>query len=85
MAVNPPQALNNWPLRMDGEHFIFKREGIYFEVQIESLGKMSGNGYCIMTTNRLVLINLDKISYFKSFDIPLMFVYNEKMNRPMFG
>jgi len=32
MAVNPPLALNNWPLRMEGEHFIFKREGLSFEV-----------------------------------------------------
>ena len=50
MAVNPPLALNNWPLRMDGEHFIFKREDIAFEIEIDTLGKMSGNGYCIMTT-----------------------------------
>ena len=46
---------------------------------------MSGNGYAIMTTNRLVLCNTDHISYFKAFDIPLLFVYDEKLSKPMFG
>ena len=85
MAINPPQSINNWPLKMDGEHFIFKREGIAFEILIDALGNMNGNGYCIMTTNRLVLVNTDPISCFKCFDIPLVKVYGEKITRPMIG
>ena len=77
MAVNPPLALNNWPLRMDGEHFIFKRDNITFEIEIDTLGRMQGNGYVIMSTQRLVFVNTDPISYFKAFDVPLLYVFSE--------
>ena len=40
-----------------------------------------------MTTNRIVLINsknMDK-SDFKAFDLPMVYLYNEKFNQPIFG
>jgi len=70
---------------MEGEHFIFKRENVSFSVCIDTLGQMNGNGYCILTTTRLVFINTDHITYFKGFDIPLIYVFAEKLTKPMFG
>lgn len=46
---------------------------------------MNGNGYVIMTTTRLVFVNTDRVSYFKGFDIPLIYVFAEKITKPMFG
>ena len=44
MALNPPLDVLGQPLRVEGECFILQRKGIEFEVKVEGLGKMKGNG-----------------------------------------
>lgn len=48
---------------------------------------MSGKGSCVLTTNRLVLMNTkgsgqDKL---KAFDIPLALMFDEGFEQPFFG
>jgi hypothetical protein len=44
MALNPPLNEIGEPFRIEGEHFIMQRKGIEFQINVEGLGKMSGNG-----------------------------------------
>lgn len=44
MALNPPINEVGEPYRIEGEHFIMQRKGIEFEIKIEGLGKMKGEG-----------------------------------------
>ena len=44
MALNPPVNEIGEPCRVSGECFILKRKGITFEVKVEGLGKMKGEG-----------------------------------------
>ena len=47
MALNPPLNEIGEPCRVSGEYFILQRRGIEFEVKVEGLGKMKGNGIVI--------------------------------------
>ena len=47
MALNPPLNPSGEPFRIEGEHFIMQRKGIEFEIKVEGLGKMKGNGMVI--------------------------------------
>jgi hypothetical protein len=44
MALNPPLNEYGEPCRVSGEHFILKRKGIQFEIKVDGLGKMKGEG-----------------------------------------
>ena len=63
MAINPPITKNDKnessPMRIDGEHFILERSEIKFEIVIPFMGKLAGSGKCLMTSNRLCLVNSD--------------------------
>ena len=88
MALNPPLNEAGMPLRVsEQECFIMHRNGIEFEVKVEGLGKMSGKGILVLTTNRVVLINTKNMasSDFKAFDLPLAKMFKEKFNQPIFG
>lgn len=87
MALNPPLGSSGQPLRVHGEHYILSRYGIEFEVKIDKIGKLYGKGSCILTTNRLVLMNTkgsnqDKL---KAFDLPLALMYDDGFEQPIFG
>ncbi len=49
MALNPPLNEYGEPCRVSGEHFILKRKGIQFEIKVEGLGKMKGEGLVIIS------------------------------------
>jgi hypothetical protein len=88
MALNPPLTATLEPFRVDSnEVFILQRKGIDFEVKVDTLGKMSGKGILVLTTNRIVLINTKNMakSDFKAFDVPLALLFKEKFNQPIFG
>ena len=45
MALNPPLTQNGEPYRIDhNEFFILHRKGIEFQIKVDGLGKMSGQG-----------------------------------------
>jgi len=56
MALNPPLDDNNDPLRTKAEHFILKRPNVQFEILIDQLGNLKGEGHAVLTTARIVLI-----------------------------
>lgn len=55
------------------------RFGIEFEIKIASMGKLKGKGSCILTTNRIVLLNEKggANDTLKAFDLPLALMFNE--------
>ena len=77
MALNPPIGPNFEPLRVQGEHFCLQRIGVEFELKIEGMGKLKGEGKVVLTTARLVLINPKGKPEFKSFDLPLALTHHE--------
>lgn len=85
MALNPPQTSFGEPCRVEGEFFIMKREGIEFEMKVENGSKYTAKGYVVLTTSRLVCVNKDTKSLFKSFDLPLALISKESFEQPIFG
>ena len=78
MALNPPQGPDGDPYRVANEHFILHRKGTQFEINIEGMGKLKGNGKMILTTLRLVLINNKGDGELRAFDIPHANTFKEK-------
>ena len=76
--LNPPQASDGEPLRVDGEHFVLKRKGIEFHVNVKGIGKLKGKGRVILTTCRLILINDKDDKDLKCIDLPYANTYEEK-------
>lgn len=85
MALNPPLTSEGQPCRVNGEYFIMSRGGVSFDMKVKKGNKYSGKGEVILTTCRLVCVNNDKKSMFKSFDLPLALIYSEKFTQPIFG
>ena len=83
MALNP--ALNehgDYPLRIQGEFFILQRNEITFEVK-SGPKVYKGEGECVLTTYRLVMINkwMDK-KIMSAFDIPLSHLIRTEFKKP---
>ncbi|EAS02026.3 PH-GRAM-WBP2 domain protein, putative (macronuclear) [Tetrahymena thermophila SB210] len=89
MAENPPITDDGIPLRVGDEMFVLERKNVELEVKIENCkpwGKRSATGKLFLTTCRLVFVNeKHKKSDFKSFDIPLFNLFQEKFEQPIFG
>jgi len=86
MSIN--YALNEMglkPLRLKGEYFILKRYDSSFKILLESNKHYEGQGYIFLTSNRLVIIPLNKKIQFRSIDIPLKEIYKEQFKQPLFG
>ena len=87
MSLNQPLAADGYPQKLQNEHFLLERKDIEFEVKIDKFGRLSGKGRLLITTLRLILINdkgkkTDKI---KTFDLPLILIFKEKLKMPLFG
>lgn len=85
MALNPPQTENGDPCRVEGEFFIMKRDNVEFEMKVDKGNKYTAKGYMILTTARIVCVNKDLKSLFKSFDLPLALMRSETFEQPIFG
>ena len=78
MALNPAlDPTTGEPLRVPNECFILRRVDVEFEVLIDQVGKLKGTGFCILTTLRIVLVNIKNTQLFGAFDLPLCFMYKE--------
>jgi len=62
------------------------RRNIKFEVSIQSLGRLTGKGQCLLSSSRLVLINNEGGGgALKAFDVPLGLVFGEALVQPIFN
>ena len=73
------------PLRIEGEYFILKRNDISYRLLTESKSQYNGEGYLILTSNRLVIFPTKQNTHFKAIDIPLAKIYQEEYKQPLFG
>ena len=83
MALNPSlNEYGDYPLRIQGEFFILQRNEITFEVK-SGPNVYQGEGECVLTTYRLVLINkwMDK-SVMQAFEIPLSHLLRTEFKKP---
>ena len=86
MSINC--ALNEMglePLRIKGEYFIIKRYDISYKILLESKKHYEGQGYMVLTSNRLVIIPLNQKAQFRAIEIPLKEIYKEQFKQPLFG
>ena len=54
-------------------------------MKIDGMGKLKGKGECVLTTNRIVLINCKGSGELKAFDLPLALMFGESFEQPIFG
>ena len=73
------------PLRSENEYFILRRNDISFSIDFESKNQYQGEGYLILTSNRLVLFPLKQNPSFRAIEIPLNQIYSEEFKQPLFG
>lgn len=86
MALNPPLDNNGVPIRVEGEYFVLERKDMEIEVKIDGFSKSTGKGKLYVTTARLVFVNKNWAKdKFKSFDMPLLNITDEKFEQPIFG
>jgi hypothetical protein len=85
MALNPPLTQFGDPCRVEGEYFVMKRKNVEVEFKVKNGNKYTGKGDAILTTCRIVFVNKDVKSLFKSFDLPLALTSKEKLEQPIFG
>ena len=73
------------PIRSEDEYFILKRNDISYRITLESKTQYEGEGYMILTSNRLVIFPMKQNTSFRSIEIPLNQIYSEEFKQPLFG
>ncbi|CAM9303666.1 unnamed protein product [Heterosigma akashiwo] len=77
------------PVVVGNERFLMMRTKIHFKVNIQGSGRYRAHGKMLMTTDRLVFVAENPpfqngIS-FQGYDLPLVYMSNERFNQPIFG
>ena len=73
------------PLRIEGEYFNLRRNDISYRISIGDNVQYTGEGYLILTSNRLVIIPTKQNTNFRAIEIPLNQIYQEEFKQPIFG
>ncbi|KAF9607562.1 hypothetical protein IFM89_036924 [Coptis chinensis] len=88
MAVNP-QLLspNGMPVAFVSEMFVLARDGVEF--QIDKIpgthgGHIKAKGTIYLSNIRMVFVASKPVGNFAAFDMPLLYVHDEKFNQPIF-
>ncbi|KAI5081896.1 hypothetical protein GOP47_0001639 [Adiantum capillus-veneris] len=87
MAVNPP-LMGAMPVPFQGEIFLLRRDNVIFEVdKIPSVrgGQVSAKGTVFVSNVRVVYVTYKPVDGFYAFDMPLLYIHEEKFNQPIFG
>lgn len=85
MAVNPQLFPNGWPVPFYGELSVLARDGVEFEVdKIPGSGKVKAKGTIYLSNVRMVFVASKPVGNFYAFDMPLLYVHDEKFNQPIF-
>ena len=73
------------PIRTENEFFILKRNDITYRILLDSKKQYTGEGYIILTSERLIIISTQRNATFKSIEIPLNKIYQETFKQPLIG
>ncbi|KAJ6943905.1 hypothetical protein NC652_009363 [Populus alba x Populus x berolinensis] len=85
MALNPQLYPNGMPVPFENELFVLARDGVEFEVdKIPGCGKVKAKGTIYLSNIRMVFVASQPVGNFYAFDMPLLFIHEEKFNQPIF-
>ncbi|CAM8953601.1 hypothetical protein QQ045_018042 [Rhodiola kirilowii] len=85
MAVNPQLLPHGMPVAFYNEIFVLARDGVEFEVdKIPGCDRVKAKGTIYLSNIRMVFVASKPVGNFYAFDMPLLYVHNEKFNQPIF-
>ncbi|KAK7262733.1 hypothetical protein RJT34_30313 [Clitoria ternatea] len=89
MALNPQLFPNGMPVPFVNEIFVLARDGVEFDVdKIPASGDHGGHlktkGTIYLSNIRMVFVAKSPVGSFIAFDMPLLYIHNEKFNQPIF-
>ncbi|ERN06457.1 hypothetical protein AMTRI_Chr06g169080 [Amborella trichopoda] len=87
MALNSPLLPNGMPVPFENEMFILSRDGVEFEIdKIPTApgGKIKAKGTIYLSNVRMLFVAKKPVGDFRAFDMPLLYVHDEKFNQPIF-
>uniref|UniRef100_A0A7N0VEX3 Arabinogalactan protein n=1 Tax=Kalanchoe fedtschenkoi TaxID=63787 RepID=A0A7N0VEX3_KALFE len=85
MAVNPQLLPNGIPVAFYNELFVLARDGVEFEVdKIPGSDRVRAKGTIYLSNIRMVFVASKPVGNFFAFDMPLLYVHEEKFNQPIF-
>ncbi|KAK1259482.1 hypothetical protein QJS04_geneDACA021484 [Acorus gramineus] len=89
MALNPQLYGNGMPVAFVGEMFVLTRDGVEFEVdKIPGFFLQSWHvkvkGIVYLSNVRIVFVASKAVGNFVAFDMPLLYIRDEKFNQPIF-
>jgi hypothetical protein len=87
MALNPQLYENSTPVPFVDEIFVLRRDAVDFEVDkvAEAPGsKLSGRGTAYLSNYRIVFVLNKPLDSVQAFDLPLVYIHEEKFNQPIF-
>ena len=73
------------PIRTENEFFILRRNDISYRILLDSKKQYTGEGYIILTSERLIIFSTQRNATFKSIEIPLNKIYQETFKQPLIG
>ncbi|PWA56594.1 PH domain-like protein [Artemisia annua] len=87
MALNPQLYGNGMPVAFVNEMFVLIRDGIEFEVNNiygAHGGIVKAKGRIFLSNVRIVFVADKPTQIFTAFDMPLLYVHDEKFHQPVF-
>ncbi|RAL38629.1 unnamed protein product [Cuscuta campestris] len=87
MALNPQLFPNGMPVPFINELFVLARDGVEFEVDKipgPNLGRVKAKGTIYLSNIRMVFVAKKPVGDFFAFDMPLLYVSDEKFHQPIF-
>ncbi|KAK4395717.1 hypothetical protein Sango_1726000 [Sesamum angolense] len=87
MALNPQLFPNGMPVPFVSEMFVLARDGVEFEIdKIPGTqgGTVKARGTIYLSNIRMVFVASKPVENFVAFDLPLLYIHDEKFNQPIF-
>ncbi|XP_021282647.1 UPF0664 stress-induced protein C29B12.11c [Herrania umbratica] len=87
MALNPQLFQNGMPVPFTNEIFVLVRDGVEFEVDKipgSNGGRFKARGTIYLSNIRMVFVAAHPVGNVFAFDMPLLYVHDEKFNQPIF-
>ncbi|KGN59776.1 uncharacterized protein LOC101208147 [Cucumis sativus] len=87
MALNPNLFPNGMPVPFTNELFVLARDGVEFEIDKipgANSDRVKAKGTIYLSNVRMVFVSNKPDPVFTAFDMPLLYVRDEKFNQPIF-